>query len=517
MPSSTPKPDLHSPDNPFALEGAPGRPGGSRGRDDFRLSGLPRIFLGQKLVLMVLGSIIAAASAHIVLTFAPREAAALFLALVGGIAVLVNPYLGIAAYFVLAFLRPQDVFWGFDNLRLTMLASIATGGAFAIHLMLRPRLDFLRRWETLWLLLLWASLYLSTQFGEFGSEEARWMGYYNKIFVIYFLVIGLANTTRRLTQLSWIIALSVGYLGVWANKQYFFSGVYVVGGPGHTLRDENDFAMFLVMSLPFMWFMMRSTKHLVLRAVLLGLMPATIHAVMLTYSRGGFLGLCATLAFVAVREKNKVLSTMAVLAGIIFWAAFAGQDYQDRIGSIDDYEEDGSATGRIESWETGSRMLAANPVFGVGLKRYVEAYPAYATKPGEKAREAHNSWVQLGAESGIFALLAYGMLIFAAFRSFRRIDRRTALLPEVAAERIRALSLAFQGALVGYLVCGFFLSMEDQEFFYLIIALSQLLDRTSADNLERHEAAAARAAMEADVGDEALPDPDEALAAHVPA
>lgn len=515
--SSSSKPD-HSPASPFALEGSPGRAGASRGADDFRLSGLPRIFLGQKLVLVILGSILAAATAHIVLTFEPREAAALFLGLVGGIAVLVNPFLGIAAYFVLAFFRPQDLFWGLDNLRLTMLASLATGAAFAIHLMLRPRLDFLRRWETLWLLLLWAALYLSTQFGKFGGEEARWMGYYNKIFVIYFLVIGLANTTKRLHQLAWIIALSVGYLGIWANKQYFFSGVYIVGGPGHTLKDENDFAMFLVMSLPFMWFLMRSTKHLVLRAVLLGLMPATIHAVMLTYSRGGFLGLCAALGFVALREKNKVLSTLAVLAGVIFWAAFAGQDYQARIGSIDDYEEDGSATGRIESWETGMRMVMDNPVFGVGLKRYVEAYPTYATKPGERAREAHNSWVQLAAESGMFAVLAYGMLILAAFHSFRRIDKRTAQLPEEAGNRIRALSLAFQGSMVGYLVCGFFLSMEDQEFFYLLIALSQLLDRTTAATLARHQAAmAAAGAAIADADAEFLPDPDEALAEHLPA
>ncbi|GJM44308.1 MAG: hypothetical protein DHS20C21_11500 [Gemmatimonadota bacterium] len=495
---STPDRDSElRPTNPFligggaAKEGAPNR---------WRFQTLPKLAPSQQLFFLVLAAGMAVITAHIALNNSPRVAVALFAALLGGVVIFLRPFVGILAYFVLAFLRPQDVFWGLESVRLTFLTSLATLGAFGIHLMFRPRLDFLRRWETLFLVVLWVSLWLSIHFGRYGEEESRWMSYYNKIFLTYFLVIALTDSANRLRALSWIIAGSVGYLGYWANDQYFNQGVWVVQGPGFTLRDENDFAMFLAMSLPFMWYAARDAKHLVIKGGFLVLLVLTAHGVMLTYSRGGFLGMAAAMGYVALRERNRWLKVAMIATAVAFYSMTAGENYTDRIGTIDDYEEDGSATGRLESWKTGGRMLADNPYFGVGLKRYVTAYPDYADSPLEKAREAHNSWVQLAAESGSFAVLAYALLIAASIASFVRVEKRLTSLPEERRQIFRSLNQTYQATLLAYLVCGFFLSMEDQEFFYLLVALIQILDRVSLQEVQ----AAAVAAL-ASASDDAPP------------
>ncbi|HMB71121.1 MAG TPA: O-antigen ligase family protein [bacterium] len=473
------------PRNPFLMSG-PSQEAGNR----WRFQTLPRFTPTQPLFFAVVGTGMAVISAHIVVNYPPREAVALFTALLGGVLVFLRPFVGIMAYFVLAFLRPQDVFWGLDSVRLTYLASLATLGAFGIHLMFRPRLDFLRRWETLFLCVLWLSLWLSIHFGRFGEEQQRWMSYYNKIFLVYFLVIALTVSLRQLNWLSWIIALSVGYLGYWANDRYFNQGFWVIKGPGVTLDDENDFAMFLAMSLPFMWYSARSAKNLVIKAGFLLCMVLAGHGVMLTYSRGGFLGMAAAMAWVALREKRRWLQIAMIAGGVGFYATTAGDNYQERIGSIDDYEEDGSATGRLVSWKTGGRMLADNPWFGVGLKQYVYAYPYYAASPVEFPREAHNSWVQLAGECGSFAVAGYGLLIVASLLSFRRVEKRLPRLPDGKRKLARSLNLTYQSTMIAYLVCGFFLSMEDQEFFYLLVALVQILDRVTAKDVAAAEAEA---------------------------
>jgi hypothetical protein len=41
------------------------------------------------------------------------------------------------------------------------------------------------------------------------------------------------------------------------------------------------------------------------------------------------------------------------------------------------------------------------------------------------------------------------------------------------------------GSLLGYLVCGFFLSVEDLEFFYFLVAMGLILERLTKEELQR--------------------------------
>jgi O-antigen ligase len=129
--------------------------------------------------------------------------------------------------------------------------------------------------------------------------------------------------------------------------------------------------MVLVVSVPILWYLMRAAGNLILKAGLVGLIGLVVHAVMLTFSRGGFLGVAASMLVIALREKNRMLGALLIVGGLSSYVLFTGDAYRARIGSINTYEEDESATGRFESWEAGKAMAIHNPLFGVGLKRYV--------------------------------------------------------------------------------------------------------------------------------------------------
>lgn len=439
---------------------------------DAREFSFPRGFF-----VVLLTSGLALASAWMAMNYPPRVAMALFLSMVGGILIFFQPFLGVLAYYTLAFMRPQDVFWGFADTRLTFLVSVSTLAATAFHFLRRPDLSFLKSKQCLFVIVLWIFIFLSTQFGQFARPEPKWIDYFNKMFLTYFIMLALANTEKKLLVLAWVIGLSIGYLGYWANEMYFLQGWHIVHGPGlpgATFYDENDFAMILVMAVPILWYLMRSSKNWILKAGLVGLLGLTAHGVMLTFSRGGFLGLAGSMLVIALREKNRVLGGLLIAGGIASFVLFTGEAYRSRISTINTYEEDASATGRIESWAAGRAMALHNPFFGVGLKRYVTAFPAYSAS---KPRVAHNSWVQLGAECGLIAVGAYGMLVLLTVRSVRAVEKRLRSFPPGDRNLPQRLVLMFEASIAGYLVCGFFLSMEDAEFFYVLVGMVQVLDR----------------------------------------
>ena len=171
------------------------------------------------------------------MNYPPRPAIALFMALVGGVGVFLHPFLGVLAYYTLAFMRPQETFWGFGDTRLTLLVSISTLAATVLHFATRPNLAFIKRKQSFFVAVLWLFIYLSTHFGDFAAPEEKWMDYYNKMFLIYFVVLAVMTSEKKLFVLAWVLMLSIGYLAEWANEMYFLHGMACRARPWKTGRD----------------------------------------------------------------------------------------------------------------------------------------------------------------------------------------------------------------------------------------------------------------------------------------
>ena len=104
--------------------------------------------------------------------------------------------------------------------------------------------------------------------------------------------------------------------------------------------------------------------------------------------------------------------------------------------------------------------------------------------------EAHRGLRQLGAECGVIAMGSHLMLALLTWRAIVRVRKRIPHLPEKSARVSSMLAGAYEGCLVGYMVTAFFLSMEDFEFYFLLVAMAQILDRVTEQRLHEQEAAA---------------------------
>lgn len=74
-----------------------------------------------------------------------------------------------------------------------------------------------------------------------------------------------------------------------------------------------------------------------------------------------------------------------------------------------------SAVERAAHWLTGVRIFAAHPFLGVGIGNYGAAYPAFHPRGWYASLDhAHNYYINIAAEAGVFGLVSYLLLAGSA-------------------------------------------------------------------------------------------------------
>jgi O-antigen ligase len=148
----------------------------------------------------------------------------------------------------------------------------------------------------------------------------------------------------------------------------------------------------------------------------------------LTFSRGGYLGLFAggvMLAIIFWNKAGKKYKGGVLLAiSIIMIAFFAPSPVSRRFSSSFNFKE-GSNQGRIEIWRQAAGTIAEHPIIGVGLGNY-----ALAVKPTATYREpiyAHNTYLDIAAETGITNALIWLSLLGVVGLNFLKQGRSDAM------------------------------------------------------------------------------------------
>jgi putative inorganic carbon (hco3(-)) transporter len=409
-------------------------------------------------------------------------------------AAVVRPWTGIVSYYLLAILGPQYIWWwNFDGLRVSLWVAIFTFIGVGLKF-LRGELNFsyIRTRMNGWLFMLWICLALSYFLGPYvglfsanGLKPDRIFSITNNIFLFYFLSTLVACDLKTLRHLGFVFVGITLYLIYWANDQYFtqnWSQFYMgrLMGPrsvdGSSLyADENVFAMLFVAGIPFLYYLGFQLQRRWQRVLLWGMIPLGWHAVFLTGSRGGLLGLGLITLLAVVKSQRKVMVVPLLVVFLLAYQWQAGDTMKQRSGTISKYEGEGSAEMRLAAWKGGWSMICAHPVTGVGLGSFITALPHfYDTSP----RVAHNTLIQYAAESGIGAGLSYLMILWCCFRSYFRIGafcKDNTEIPETSL--ISALNSASATSFAGLAVCSIFLSLTIYEIFFFLLIFNNTLER----------------------------------------
>lgn len=388
-----------------------------------------------------------------------------------------RPFIGLLTFSWLAYMRTQDLTWGFARgQRWSMLVAAVTIAGY---------LFMAKRPKVLWTPVTIAMVALVTQVGismmmandtpdNPGGKYQTMVGRYiefAKIIGVGLFTTAVVQRLEHLRMLIWIVGLSFAFYGVKIGLAGVLTGggLFVKQGPGGMMEDNNDFALALCMGLPLLIQTGTAERKQILRRGVFFTVPFTILTVLMTRSRGGFLSMSAMIGVLIWRSRNRMAAISMAFAGVLVALPMLPQSFYDRISTIASYQSDGSAQGRLAAWRTALRMMADNPVFGVGLYRFQQNYRPYASSPEETARATHNAYLQIWAECGTPAFLFYLFLIVGSFWSLWRIRARAKRL--YTTSWILSYATMFEASLLSFTVGSTFLSRAHFDLFYHLVAM----------------------------------------------
>ena len=322
------------------------------------------------------------------------------------------------------------------------------------------------------LLLLIAWMCITTYFALSPEDANRILERVLKIQIFTF--ISLFVLCKR-EHVLWLIATIAASIGYYAVKGGLFTllhgGSYLVWGPADSfITDNNSLALATVMSIPLWAYLyIMATKRWVRVALALAMGLSAVSALG-SFSRGALLAMSAMLVLLWLRGRRKALLgvALAIVASAII--AFMPDKWEQRMSTIQTYQEDESAQGRINTWIMLFNLANDRPLVGGGFEPYTkEIFQRYRPEYS-RTHSAHSIYFQALGEQGYVGLFLFLTLWFLTWRLGSSIRRMTRDRPDEA--WAFWLASMVQVSLAAYFVGGAFLNLAWWDMpYYLMVSL----------------------------------------------
>jgi hypothetical protein len=385
---------------------------------------------------------------------------------------LAGAFFWLSAFYVAYCARPED--W-IPGLTYVPLAKIS--GIFALLALLmsagrsQRRLRDLPR-EAIYFFAMICLLFISAVLSPiwkggafFGTLD------FSKALVAWVLIYLVITSFARLRRLIFIQSASVAVITL-VSVLKGRSHPRLEGVIGGIYSNPNDLAFAIVLSLPFCFAFLLSTRSIPRKAAWAASMLVMCGALFMTASRAGFIDLVVTgavcLWVFGVKGKRIHLIVAAAVVVLVVGLASGGK-LKDRFFAIagdnvnNDLEE--SAHGSYEQ----RRLLMSESLqgivrypLGIGVGNF-EVYSGMW-------REVHVSYLQIAVEGGIAAFVLYLLFFARGFSNLKKLRRMPIHDPE-----IDLFSGALYATLIGFIVGAFFAPEAYQYFPYFAVAYTSVL------------------------------------------
>jgi len=327
---------------------------------------------------------------------------------------------------------------------------------------------------------------------------------YISFLVLFFITLTVVDTPRRF---RWVLIAGNGgiaFASLYMVREWRWYGYNPLFRPDIGVGNPNDFAAMANLFVPLAFYLIWERRPYWERLLCLVCLLSTLAGIIVCASRGGFLGLAAAILLV-VWHSPKAKRNLVILGALLIPMALAPFSPLHRLLRPNRSDQESTAI-RMELWKSGLRMIRAHPLLGVGLGNFKLLSSDYGGPELKKAGMAHNTYIEIAAETGVPGLLAFLAILYFSFRTLERIRRHT---PRTGPAFLRKAASGIQAGLLGCSVAIFFSSLEYIKPFWLVVFLTMcmpsLVDRTRRRHLtpqviakaDGHEVATAREALSA--------------------
>ncbi|MHB1332206.1 MAG: putative O-glycosylation ligase, exosortase A system-associated [Sulfuriferula sp.] len=383
--------------------------------------------------------------------------------------ILKKPYLGIYMWSWLGYMNPHRLAWGLAyNFPFAFVVAIVTlmGIAFSRE---PKRIPWTR--ENIVLLVMIGWMVVTTIFSLYPQFAWLQLEKVAKIQLMVFLTMMLINTREKLETLVLIIALSLGFYGIKGGIfTVIHGGVYRVQGPlGTFIGGNNEMALALIMTIPLIWYLHLNAQKAWMRHGYTAAMFLCAIAVVGSQSRGALVGGLAMGTFLWLKTRNKLFTGLIMALSVAAIISIMPAEWYQRMDTIDTYQTDASAQGRINAWWTAFNLSKDHPLVGGGFDTFQPAvFKMYAPDPWN-VHDVHSIYFEMLGEHGYVGFGLFMLLAWLTWRKGARIIRECGKDPtrKWAADLARML----QVSMIGFASAGAFLGLANFDLYYHLIAI----------------------------------------------
>jgi probable O-glycosylation ligase (exosortase A-associated) len=383
-------------------------------------------------------------------------------------ALFVEPFVGVAVYYLFAVLRPQWIWeWALPRFEWTEVVAWPTIVATIWFLLNRPvgiqRPPLSAAHKMFFAFGAWICLTYVTS--ENQEVAWRWFLEYIKLFTMFAIASVTVYTMRHICWLYGLTTLSLIYIAYELNFLYVFEGRLDIYHVGYGGLDNNGAGLMLAMAVPLAIHAWEGLTNR-WRWLFIGSVPLIVHAVLMSYSRGAMLSLLVSAPLLVLRSRRKRQFAFLFVLLVCTVPYLAGNEIRQRFLSIEGYRTDGSANARFNSWEAAFAIANDYPVFGVGIRN--ANLITYRYGADMKGRTIHSQYLQTMADNGYPGLFLYILALGCTWVGMARARRRLKKLDSPDAKVAHSMLNGAEGALFVFCFGALFLSLEVFELPYLI-------------------------------------------------
>lgn len=394
--------------------------------------------------------------------------------------ILRNAYVGVLVWSWLSYMNPHRFTWGFAY-SFPFAQIVAVVLLIATLISKDKKAVPLTGLTVFWILfLLW--MVVTTLFALYPESALTQLIKVVKIQLIIFFTLMLIHKKEQVMALLWVIVGSIGFFGIKGGLFTILTGgsFRVWGPPGSFIEDNNELAVALLMLLPLIYYLKTQVTHVwAQRGLIVGMLLCGL-SVFASYSRGAFLTIGVMSLYLLMKTRNKVIILALLFIGGVLVLSFLPSEWHERISTIQNYQQDSSAMGRINAW-TYSVNVANDRLTGGGFNSWSAAtFQIYAPNPND-VHAAHSIYFGVLGDHGWIGLLLFLTILLLAWRTGVWVRKNTGGIEEL--KWAHDFAYYFQISMVAYCSGGAFLSLAYFDFPWHLFAIILIVKKIVQEQL----------------------------------
>lgn len=296
-----------------------------------------------------------------------------------------------------------------------------------------------------------------------------------KIFFMVFVTLALLNDKYRLDVFVWVVVISIGFYGLKGGVfTILTAGAYRVWGPGGFVEGNNEIALAVVTVIPLMRYLQTQLTDKRAIVAMTVVMALSVVMVLGTYSRGALLAVIAMGFYFWLKGSRKLLWGALIVVMSLVALSVMPEQWWERMNTIQDYDEDASAQGRINAWWMAFNLATERFIGGGFMVSKAAFFELYAPNPNA-IHAAHSIYFQVLGEHGfigLFLFLAVGVCTWMTAGWLIKTGRTDPRFAWAA-----NLGPMIQVSMIGYAVGGAFLSLAYFDLPYNLMIMAVVAKR----------------------------------------